>query len=64
MSRKVERKVRVADSPAGTLRSEVDGGGNGDSDSGNMVLAMVMVMVLIVVMMVMAPSLILLASRT
>ena len=38
MSRNVERKVRVADSPAGTYRSEVVSGGNGDggdSDSGH-----------------------------
>ena len=35
MSRKVERKVRVADSPAGTYRSELDGAGNGDGDGGD-----------------------------
>ena len=32
MSRNVERKVRVADSPAGTLCGELDGGGKGDGD--------------------------------
>ena len=32
MSRNVERKVRVADSPAGTLCGELDGAGNGDGD--------------------------------
>ena len=35
MSKNVERKVRVADSPAGTYRSEVDGGGDGDGDGGD-----------------------------